>query len=368
MAEMLTPRDRMIKALAFEEADLVPYHLMIEESVRLQLAVYLDDANFEQRLINHLPFYNLEPKITWNSSATYTDAFGAVWRKGSAPHLEHCPLPTATLAGYHFPDLLEPDYFRGAGDFLSRHRQYFTFCAINHGFFDRGWALRGMENFLVDFIHAPRFVEELFAILTDAYARLIDHIAACGFDGIRFGDDWGYQRGVLIGAERWRKFVKPGLKQLFIRARALGLTVMVHSDGDITELIPDLLEMGVQILNPVQPEAMDILTIKREFGRELCLNGGISTQRTLPAGTAEDVRREVAACLRYLGKNGGYVLSPAKAILPDVPMANAAALIEAMVNQPPQGGRRGEEALPERVEALWRVYAEFHPEKGALAT
>jgi uroporphyrinogen decarboxylase len=126
-------------------------------------------------------------------------------------------------------------------------------------------------------------------------------------------------------------------------------------------LIPDLIEIGVSILNPLQPEAMDVLEIKRRYGKDLCFNGGISTQITLSRRTEQDVRREVAACLRYLGKGGGYVIAPAKAILPDVPLENAAALIDSLVNQSVKPDPR-DEPLPGRVEELWRVYAEFHPQ------
>ena len=212
----------------------------------------------------------------------------------------------------------------------------------------------------MDFIIQPAFVEELFETLTNLYIALIDRIAAFPFDGIRFGDDWGYQRGVITGSSRWRKFIKPGLKRIFGHARDQGLTVMVHSDGDVTELLPDLIEMGVQILNPLQPEAMDLAAVKRRFGRDLCLNGGISTQLTLPRGTVQEVRREVAACLRLLGKGGGYVLSPAKAIMADVPLENAAACIDSMVRQPDSRelGSPADETADTAV--LQRVFREFH--------
>jgi uroporphyrinogen-III decarboxylase len=106
---------------------------------------------------------------------------------------------------------------------------------------------------------------------------------------------------------------------------------------------------------------MNVWDIKRRYGRHLCLNGGISTQYTLPRGTPQDVRREVEACLRYLGRNGGYVISPTKPILPDVPSANAQTLIDAIVNQRTASGPDATFPLPERVDALWRVYAAFHP-------
>ena len=122
--------------------------------------------------------------------------------------------------------------------------------------------------------------------------------------------------------------------------------------------------MGVQILNPLQPEAMDIVTVKRQFGRDLCLNGGVSTQLTLPEGTAKDVRREVEACLRVLGKGGGYVLSPAKAVMTDVPLENAAALIDALVCTNPVVAERSRAGkVDEYSDVLRRVYAEFHPKR-----
>jgi uroporphyrinogen decarboxylase len=357
----LTPRERIFRSLAFQESDLVPYHLMIDEQVRPRLADYYQDAGFERQINNHLPFYNLEPAIQWVSPDTYVDNFGCLWRAGASPHLERPLLAEPSLKGYQFPDLASTETFAGVEDFFARYNQHFTLCGIAHGFYDRGWALRGMEDFMVDFITQPAFVEKLFESLTQMYTDLIDRIAMYPFDGIRFGDDWGYQRGVITGANRWRKFIKPGIKRIFAHACAKGLAVMVHSDGDVTELLPDLIEMGVQIINPLQPEAMDIVAVKRRFGRDLCLNGGVSTQLTLPRGSAEEVRREVEACLRLLGKDGGYVFSPAKAILADVPLENAAALIEAMLHQTGTNNTGRAQSDAESAQTLRRVYAEFHP-------
>ena len=361
MSHSLSPRDRILQALAFQETDLVPYHLMIDEAVKPRLIEYYKDAAFEDRISNHLPFYNLEPKVNWESSSTYVDEFGSRWRAGASPHLEQPPLQEPSLRGYRFPDLAAQETFAGVGEFFTRYDRHFRLCGIAHGFFDRGWGLRGMENFMMDFIANPAFVEELFESLTTMYIALIDRIADFPFDGIRFGDDWGYQRGVITGASRWRKFIKPGIKRIFGHAREKGLAVMVHSDGDVSELLPDLIEMGVQILNPLQPEAMDIVTVKQQYGRDLCLNGGVSTQLTLPRGTTNEVQREVEACLCVLGKGGGYVLSPAKAIMADVPLENAAALIDTMVNQPGLAGLRGFQSTEEYSDALRRVYGEFHP-------
>jgi uroporphyrinogen decarboxylase len=350
-------------ALAFQETEIVPYHLMFDERVHSCLVDYFHDDHFDQQILNHLPFINLEPKTFPISDTSYVDVFGCKWRSGNFPHLEEAPLQEPSLRNYHFPQLIEEDTFSDVDQFFRKYSQHFTLCGIAHGFFDRGWALRGMENFLVDFIAHPLFVEELFEILTDIYLEMIDHIAGYPFDGIRFGDDWGHQRGVLIGVSRWRKFVKPGLRKIFTRARDKGLVVMVHSDGDVSELITDLIEIGVQILNPLQPEAMDVVEIKKNYGQDLCFNGGISTQLTLPRGAPQDVRREVAACLEILGKGGGYIISPAKAILPDVPLDNAAVLIDALTSQTRLPFEDKSWTREAQVKVLKRVYNEFHPEK-----
>jgi len=227
------------------------------------------------------------------------------------------------------------------------------------GFFDRSWALRGLETMMVDFVDHLGFVHELFEALTDYYLNLIDTIRVYPFDGIRFADDWGAQRGILMGPRRWREFVKPGLKKIFTKARENGLVIMVHSDGDIFEIIPDLIDIGVQILNPIQPETMDILEIKRLYGHSLCLNGGISSQYTLPWGTPDEVVNETCACLRYLGQGGGYIVGPAKSVLPDTSPQNSAALFETILNQTVRP-LPAAEPLPARVPELARVYCAFH--------
>jgi uroporphyrinogen decarboxylase len=363
VSSQLTPRERVLKAMAFEETDIVPYDIRIEDAALPSLIDYYGDPEFKRHLVSHLPFHQTyEKKVHWISPDYYIDDFGTGWRIGNnTPHIEHYPLQAPSLRGYHFPDLTAEEYFRGVENFFANHREYLTFCADAHGFFDKGWHLRGMENWLVDFALNPGFVQELLDALVDVHLHLVDCVATYPFDGIRFADDWGSQQGITIGADRWRKFIKPGLGRIFTRAREKGLIVMVHSDGNISQIIPDLIDIGVQILNPLQPEAMDVLEIKRRYGKRLCLNGGISTQYTLPRGTPQDVRREVQACLRYLGRGGGYVISPSKPILPDVPPANAHTLIEAIVNQTIVNRPDDADLLPDRVDALWRVYAAFHP-------
>lgn len=352
----MNPRERIQAALRFEETDIVPYHLMIEPEVFPLLQAHLG-ADFDTQITNHLPFHNIEPGKEWIAEDRYIDTFGTTWKVAGAPHVEDFPLKTPSLKGYTFPDLNPPGLLDFADEFLAANQDRFTFCGLIYSFFERSWALRGTENILIDFLDHPTFVAELFEVLAEIQLQIIDRIAEYPFDGIRFADDWSSQRALLMGAARWRKFIKPGLTRVFQRTRERGLTVMLHTDGEMKEIIPDLIDMGLQILNPIQPESMNVVQLKKEFGKDLCFNGGISTQLTLPFGSETDVRAEVEACLRTLGANGGYVAAPAKAIQPDVPMTNAAVLIDALTNQmanPEPRSTSADENL------LKKVYEAFH--------
>ncbi len=353
-----TPRSRVLKALAFEEADIVPYQIEIDEAAASRLAEHYGSANFADRIVNHLPRYVVEPRKQWLAPDVFVDDFGCVQRVGNIWHGEDYPLKRPSLRGYTFPDLTKSGLFDGAQAFLAANKGHFTACALNIMLDNRAWMLRGMENYLMDLEDNPTFVEELLDGLLDLHLRVIDRMAHYSFDCLRFADDWGGQRGLLMGAPRWRKVLKPRLKRIFQRGRELGFVIAIHSCGGITEIIPDLIDMGVQIINPFQPEAMDVLDLKRRYGTYVCFNGGISTQQTLPRGSVDDVRNEVAACMRLLGKGGGYIMGPAKPILPDVPLANAVALIEAVINQSPND--RHTESDHHLASVLSGVYSAYH--------
>ena len=147
-------------------------------------------------------------------------------------------------------------------------------------------------------------------------------------DGVLLGSDWGSQRGLLMSAAVWDDLIRPGEQAEYDLVHAYGKDVWVHSCGDVQELVPRLVEMGLDVLNPVQPECMDIAELKRSFGHKLTFWGGISTQQTLPFGTPEEVRIEARRVRDLMGAGGGYILSPAQGIQGDVPPANIVALLE----------------------------------------
>jgi len=150
-------------------------------------------------------------------------------------------------------------------------------------------------------------------------------------DGIRIGEDWGLQKGLITGAPLWRKYLKPRLKIMYEAAKKKNLRVFIHSCGDISELFPDIIELGVEVVNPVQPEAMDIVKLQREYGKYITMYGGLGSQSTLVYGSPVDVIKEVEHRLE-LFSDGGYILGPAGAIPTDAKIENVVALVDYVMN------------------------------------
>ena len=163
--------------------------------------------------------------------------------------------------------------------------------------------------------------------------RVIDNwLNVEGIDGLFFSDDWGSQEGLFMKPEDWRKFYKPCYKELFDRTKSGGLDVWMHLDGNIKDIIPDLIEIGLDVYNPVQNDCMDIEWLGREFGGHLCFNGGVDVQGTLVHGSTRDVKREVYELVNLFGRfNGGYIGGTSHSIMPETPLDNVIAVYEAFV-------------------------------------
>jgi uroporphyrinogen decarboxylase len=150
-------------------------------------------------------------------------------------------------------------------------------------------------------------------------------------DGGYFGDDYGAQKGMLFSPRTWRSLFKPRLRRMFAVFREAGLPVILHSDGDIAQILPDLVEIGLTTLNPVQPEVLDIRWLKQTFGDQLAFYGGISTQTVLPFGTPADVRIAAETARRLLAGDGtGLLLAPSHRMTADIPVKNVVAMLEFM--------------------------------------
>lgn len=265
------------------------------------------------------------------------DEFGVIWDTskkqnsvGDWGEILSSPLKEPSLETYKFPD----GHAAGRFDYLRKNALEATgryLLVAMDGIFDKGWHLRGFENLLADFALEQDFVEELLDRVLEYNLGIISQIPKY-IDGIRFGEDWGQQNGLLMGPVFWRQYLKPRLKTMYGAAKKRGFHVMIHSCGDIEELFPDLIEIGVDVVNPVQPEVMDVEFLKREYGRNIVLYGGLGCQSTMPFGSPADVINEAKHRLAVLGDNGGYIFGPAGAVSTEVKTENIVALVDFVRN------------------------------------
>ncbi len=195
--------------------------------------------------------------------------------------------------------------------------------------FEKANSARGIQNFLADMAGERDFAKKLLNTIIDKNMVMLENILSIPeIDGILLGSDWGSQRGLLMSPDTWEEMIRPGEQREYDLVHSYGKDVWLHSCGDIEVLIPKLIEIGVDVLNPVQPECMDIVRLKENYGDKLTFWGGISTQLTLPYGTPEEVKKEARRVRDIMSKNGGYIFSPSQDIQRDVPVENIMALLE----------------------------------------
>jgi uroporphyrinogen decarboxylase len=185
---------------------------------------------------------------------------------------------------------------------------------------------------LCDFLLRPDMAEALLERTTAMSCAMAARYAEAGVDIIYYGEDIASQQDLLMHIRTWRKWLKPRLARVIESARRAkpDIHFLYHSDGNVARVVPELIEIGVDVLNPIQPECMDPAALKRQFGDRLAFNGGISVQKTMPWGTPSDVRREVKQLIATVGQGGGLVIAPAHVIEPEVPWENIVAFHEAV--------------------------------------
>ena len=188
--------------------------------------------------------------------------------------------------------------------------------------FELAWYLRGMDRLLMDMVLNSRFVEILMDRILEFYIPAGKRIAGMGVDIIWTGDDVGMQTGMIMSPELFRKYIKERYRLLIseIKKSNSSIKIAFHSDGYITPVIDDLIEVGVDILNPVQPKCMDPKEIKERFGDRLSFMGTIDEQQVLPFGTIEDLKYEIDTRLKTVGYNGGLIIGPTHNIQNDTSM------------------------------------------------
>jgi uroporphyrinogen decarboxylase len=344
----MNARQRTLEALRHREPDLVPVclayetprgiaerygkpydeRLMRQDIYMVGLDLGEPAPEIKERYLQGIPDdarVDSWGVATWRSSTNDAhDVYGPLQNMSQPAQLDDFPFPK--VPSDEIPPAL-------AERIAELHQKGFAVMgAMSQTIFELAWNMYGMENLMVAFVENSAFAHRLLDEITIRKQAMAACFAKAGVDILRLGDDVGTQRGMLISPATWRRFLKPRLASVIAAAHTErpDIPVFYHSDGDIREIIDELIEIGVTILNPIQPECMDPVEIKRQYGDRLTLWGTLGTQTTLPHGTPEEIRAVVREYMRRLGPGGGYVIGPTHTINRDVPWESIVAFYEAV--------------------------------------
>ncbi len=295
------------------------------------------------QLPDFTPYYPDGLPRLWNPGGWEVGEWGVGVTDGSMYHFIHIEHPMrrlstiAELERYPFPDPTAPERHRHLpGQVRALHdRGLFVIGFMEWTIFEIAWHLRGMVELFNDLAFNRPFAEHLLDRITAIRCDQARLQAAAGVDLLKIGDDMGTQIAMFMSPAMYRRWFKPRHAAVIRAAREVkpGLPVCYHSDGKCWDIIPDLIEIGVTVLNPVQPECLDLVEVKKQFGDRLVFWGGIGTQTTLPFGTPEEVYRTVQQTIGVLGPTG-YLPCPTHVLEPEVPFENIEAFVRAVAEYP----------------------------------
>ena len=270
-------------------------------------------------------------------NGVHIEADGVLHLPGSSHHFTHLISPLRNV--YDFDEIQKFPFYKNPDDFdfsglrgqvEKLHAEGRVAAAWVGRFFETSWALRGYENLLADMLAEPEIAEYFFQNELRWNLKFTAEAVKAGVDILYYGDDVGSQKAMTFSADLWRKLIKEKWRAVWGEAKKINPDVVIwyHSCGNIFDIIGDLIEVGLDILNPIQPECMDIYEIHRKYGDRLSFDGGLSTQENFPFGTPQSVVRETETLIEVFGKNGGIIVAPAHDLEPEVPFANMKAFFD----------------------------------------
>jgi uroporphyrinogen decarboxylase len=358
----LKHRERVLTALNHEAPDRCPMQVSFtpEFAERLRADLQLKGESLHNphgggntyELERTLGEDMLLTSVGWANSYyqeadEYTDEWGIGWKSvkyqtpyGAGRYTEICHHPLAderNLVSYNPPDPHRRELYTQADHLLKNYQEEYWIVGVTvTTIFECAWGLRGYERLLMDFVQNPDLADCLLEIPYRFHLAAAKKLVEMGVDMIWIGDDVGTQQSLLLSPKHWRKFLKPRLANFISELKKInpGVKVAYHSDGMIYPIIPDLIEIGLDVLNPIQPACMDPARLKKDYGRKLCFWGTIDEQYTLPFGSPESVRAEVIQRLKTIGVQGGLILGPTHHVQLDTPMENFWAMIRTILDTP----------------------------------
>jgi len=333
----MTKKEIVIKAIQFQETPRIPYHLDFTPPVLKMLSEYYNTENVGRAVGNYIRWLSWHPSLDFQGKKIgqlMQDEYGVIWNDlpENRGYVKHHPLDKPDLSGYKFPDSYSSGRFDGYKERIEANKELFILACAGD-FFERANFLRGLNELLADLYLNPQFVHDLLDNILNFLIGNVKQLVKFGVDGILLSDDYGHQQSLLMSPKHWREFIKPRLKIFFAEVKSAGLFTFLHSCGNVSEIIPDLIELGLDVLHPIQPEAMDIVSLKAKYGDKLAFFGGISTQQMLRNGTPDEVEAEVQRTIKIMVNGGGYILAPGITLQHDVPLENILAFIRSAISR-----------------------------------
>ena len=335
----MTKRERVIKALKHQDTDIAPFNADFTLQAFDNMVEYTKDKDFKSKLGNHLNYtqYWGWPTEMPDKKEHFKDTFGVVWNRSGVDKdigvVEDLIVKDFENITYKFPEINEKRIRSEYEKLMKNKEDKFTFGGIGFSMFERAWSLAGMTEVLMAMMLTPDGLHKLFDMICEYNLKVLDVALEYDLDGFYFGDDWGQQSGMIMGPEMWRTFIKPRMKRMYDKVKSKDLFIMQHSCGDVEAIFGDLIDIGLDCYQTFQPEIYDIAAVKKKYGNNLAFWGGISTQRVLSQGNAEDVKKETIDTIRIMSKSGGYIAAPTHALEVDAPPENIMAMYEVFQNQ-----------------------------------
>ncbi len=327
-------RAAVLSAFRHEPPERLPYHIEMTGELRDRVAAQAGVApgDIGEWLGNYCEKADIGDGGAQGPDGIFRDDFGVEWdRSGADKDIGIIRNPRIGEPTDPPPEFPAPDLARARARVqaaLARGADAALFVKLGTTLFERAWSLCGLENFLMHLLAEPDFAAELLRRVCDHRLALVEAVLDLPVDGFYFGDDYGQQGGALFGLDAFRSLIRPQLSRLFAPIRRAGKLIVLHSCGNISLFLDDLVEIGLDGYQTVQPEVYDFAQLKRRYGARLTFWGGISTQTTLPFGSTADVRAAVRHAVATLGAGGGLIAGPTHRITADTPAANVLALVE----------------------------------------
>ncbi len=283
----------------------------------------------------------IETSSSYSTEPKYICPWGITWRKvmnqyGSYSEIETSPLAgdESKLEAWHIPDPTEKSQYISMQKAIDRYSgKVWIAGSCRCSLFESAWYLRGMDSFLMDLLTNEEYVNSLLDKIIEFPRHALKEYIRMGVDMVWIGDDVASQQGMMISPEIWRKFIKPRYKRLFEEFKEANPEIIIayHSCGDCSMIIPDLIEIGLDVLHPLQPLAIDPVVVKANYGNQLALMGGLDIQILMPNGKPSDVCEETIRLMNGCGKNGGFIIGGAHHFQKDTPTENIRAFYKTVL-------------------------------------